>query len=75
MTEQLQPGGRRKQSGGGTNFCPVAKMHSLSIGNYVLFGRFSENVAQKRISQITLKDRSEEEREDPGYTGVFAIKQ
>ena len=75
MTEQLQPGERGKQSGGGANFCPVAKMHNLRIGNYVLFGRFSENAAQKRTSHITQKDRSEEEREEPGYIGVFAIKQ
>ena len=75
MTEQLQQGERGKQSGGGTNFHPLAKMHNLRIENCVLFDRFSEDIAQKRTSQITLKDRSEEEREERGYIGVFAIKQ
>ena len=51
------------------------KMHNLRVEKYVLFGRFSEDIAQKRTSRITLKDRSEEDRGEPGYIGVFAIKQ
>ena len=60
---------------GALTFVHWEKMHNLRVEKYVLFGRFSEDIAHKRTSRITLKDRSEEERGEPGYIGVFAIKQ
>ena len=37
-------------------------------------GNLLRTIAQETASQITLRNRSEELREEPGYSGVFAEK-
>ena len=34
-----------KQSGGGSNFCRLKKMHNPKTENYALFGRLSEDLS------------------------------
>ena len=53
------------------------KKHNLKAENYVLFGGQNRRLnpgTQPLRSQIALKYCSQETREEPGYTGVFATK-
>ena len=47
------------------------KKHNLKVENYVLFGELLSTEAQDTISQIVLRDCSEEVREESGYIEVF----
>lgn len=51
------------------------KMHNLNITGYVLFKDLTEdNMAREAVSQVALRNYSNEVREEPGYTGIFAEK-
>lgn len=51
------------------------KMHNLNITGYVLFKDLTEDyMAREAVSQIALRNYSNEVREEPGYTGIFAEK-
>ena len=48
-------------------------MHCLQVETYVLFGEFSEGLSPRdRPSGSYKRECSEEVREQPGYTGIFA---
>ena len=47
------------------------KKHNLKVENYILFGELLSTEAQDTISQIVLRDCSEEVREESGYIEVF----
>ena len=50
-------------------------MHNLKVESYVLFGgHFEDFKPGRQDSQVALRDGSEEVREEPGYTAVFATK-
>ena len=55
----------------GTHVSTEKKMHNLKVENYVLFGRFSEDLSQKTASKIGWRDSSKEVREEPEYIGVL----
>ena len=47
------------------------KKHNLKVESYVLFGELLRTEAQDTISQIVLRDCSEEVREESGYIEMF----
>ena len=50
------------------------KFHSLKVEDCVLFEGLAEDLSLEAASQTALRDCSEEVREEPGYTGLFAAK-
>lgn len=48
------------------------KLHNLKVANYS--ETLLRTVAGKAASQISLRNCSKEQRQDPGYIGVFAKK-
>lgn len=51
------------------------KVHNLKLKNYVLFSRATEDLSSGKVSQIALRDYSEEVREEPEYTRVLPKEQ
>ena len=50
-------------------------MDNLNVENHVLFDRLSKGFRPGRQPfRIALRDYSKEERENPGYIGIFATK-
>ena len=48
------------------------KKHNVKVENYVLLGRFAEDLSPG--GGLSLRDCVHEVREGPGYIGVFATK-
>ena len=53
----------------------MKNMDNLKVENHVLYDRLSKGFKPGRQTlRIALRDYSKEERQNPGYIGIFATK-